>query len=129
MIKMLVASSFLFPCGCYSAATVSASVIEKELLLFYLSLQCIQFVPYWPVLPHIMIHFFLFVWPVLYYICLPPGEYSHMLFSVSLLWICTLASSLKCLWHSCLHSFLQFSSLFFLCGSCRTASPQFTGLG
>ena len=40
LIHASAALSLLFPCDCYAAAAVSASVTEKELLFFYLSLQC-----------------------------------------------------------------------------------------
>ena len=69
----LETSSLLFPCGCCAAAVVSVSGVEKEFWFFYHSLQCHQsllFISYWLVLPHAVLHFFLLVWPSLYYICL-----------------------------------------------------------
>ena len=114
LTHMQAALSFLFPRGCYEGAVVSASVIEKELLLFYFTSQC-----HLSLLIHsLLLQYCLMLWstscvtsPVLYMPSVPEGVHLHVLLPVYLVWMYTLVCLMMC-W-CCLSSFLLFTSLCF----------------
>ena len=128
-----MASSFLFPCGCFAAAVVPVSVIERK-LFFYLSLQCNLSLLIHFILASIALSFDLLLpscvaSPVLYMPSVPEGVHHHVLLPVCLVWMCTLVCSLNYWWHSCLPSFLQFPGPCFLYGCYGIASWWYINMG
>ena len=120
-IHALGGLSFIFLCSCCASAVVSVPIFEKELLFFYLSLQSHQSFPAHFLLTSITSCFAPLLFscvasPVLCMPSTPTGVHTLMLQPVCLLWMYTMACSLKCWWFLCLYPFLQFLVLCFVCG-------------